>query len=254
MTNDEYQRIASEERRRQEQEAFNRRMREDQERQQRESRARADAQRLAAQSRNLGRMGAFTFGSPVNLNEYRQGLWEHEQQKRAEKERKERAQKDQRPFAVARPATAFPAGPAACGFPVSATARRTYSRKRRFIGAVSRWFVGHAWPFSALFTLGQDLRDASRKGKTIAALLGGATAVILFHNSPSLTVRLGQELNSAIAAYAIVFAAGALVGCLTPAVLGTVLCAAVGLTGIALELGVYAGAVWLVVKTVKAFN
>src|SRR5215469_12047519 len=89
MTNDQYQEIAREQRRRQEEEAFRRNL-EDYNRQQRERQQRENDERLARQSRQWGQMGALPpFGGSIDAHEYRKGLWERQAQKEREKRHKE---------------------------------------------------------------------------------------------------------------------------------------------------------------------
>jgi len=90
MTNDEYQNIAREQRRRQEEEAQRRKSLEDYARQQRERQQRENAERLARQSRQMGQMGAMpAFGANINAQEYQKGLWERQARKRREKKARE---------------------------------------------------------------------------------------------------------------------------------------------------------------------
>jgi|SRR5579872_19164 len=250
MTNDDYQRIAREERRRQEQEAFQRRAREDQERQQREQRARTEAQLLRDRSRRWGEEGSIPpFPARIDATEYQKGLWEYQQDKRREEEREERAHRIQRGYPPQQTAAVTPTFTSRT-FAASRDAYAYQPPKRGFIGGITRWFINHAWPFSALFAFGRRLSDASSKVKALAALIGGVAVTILLLNSSSLS----HEPKSTGAALALAFGCCALLGWFTPALFGVVLRAVIGLIGITLELAVYGGVIWLIIQVVQSLS
>jgi hypothetical protein len=239
MTNDEYQAMAREQRRREEEAAFRRNLQEQQERQQRQQREQEEARRLANQSRSMGQMGALpTFGAPLNAGAYQEGLWEYQRRQQQQKQQARR---------TVTPVTQWNGGATPVSYPQPAynyTAARTARRRRRFIGGITSWFVHRVWPFSMILRAGNASQDASGKAKGLLALLAGCGCAALLA-LPQFYMPLQQQLrDTPVLVGALFFVIGALMGWLLPKIVGVVAVATVFLIGIALEIGVYAGVCW----------
>ncbi len=210
------------------------------ERQQRERRERDDAEALARHSRRMGQMGAIPpLGGSIDGHEYQKGLREYQAQQRA----KEAKEKSRWPVVPSRQAADWPVNTAS-----------SPRRSRRLVGGVTTWFIHHAWPFSALHDWGEGLRESGRTARLIMAILGGLVGFAML-SLPALHDHFAQELLSSPGPiYAAAFFVGTFIGWLVPTILGLVLVGSVRLTAVAVEIGIYAAVVWLIIQAVNAVH
>lgn len=124
------------------------------------------------------------------------------------------------------------------------------------LGRFSTWFIEHVWPFPTIVSLGARLRDAGHKTRTITAVLGACVlAGSIAGPTGQVAWASGQVYFAAVAgSYGILLAlgCGAAIGWFLPTIAGGLLFIIALMTGMAVGLGLFAGAIWLLWRMLQA--